>query len=135
MTKAIKKKVKKSSVDYHKVVVKKPWGYEYLMFENGTVGVTLGLLMAYSQGGLAGVLGHELAHWRLHHGTRSTFTREEHHKVEHEADLAAIKVMTKAGYDPMEYIAALDSLDDEDSYTHPRKGDRIKLIMAELRKE
>ena len=33
------KKTSPDPVDYHKVVVKKPWGYEYLMYENGTVGV------------------------------------------------------------------------------------------------
>lgn len=32
-------KSKKEEIDYHKVVVRKPWGFEYLMFENGTVGV------------------------------------------------------------------------------------------------
>ena len=26
-------------IDYQKVVVNKPWGYEYLMYENGTVGI------------------------------------------------------------------------------------------------
>ena len=26
-------------IDYQKVLVKKPWGYEYLMYQNGTVGV------------------------------------------------------------------------------------------------
>ena len=30
---------KKEEVDYRKVVVNKPWGYEYLLYENGTVGV------------------------------------------------------------------------------------------------
>lgn len=29
----------KGGVDYGKVVVRKPWGYEYLMYENGTVGI------------------------------------------------------------------------------------------------
>lgn len=29
----------KEDVDYRKVVVKKPWGFEYLLYENGTVGV------------------------------------------------------------------------------------------------
>lgn len=31
--------LEKDSVDYHKVIVQKPWGYEYLMYENGTIGV------------------------------------------------------------------------------------------------
>lgn len=26
-------------IDYHNVVVTKPWGYEYLIYENGTVGI------------------------------------------------------------------------------------------------
>lgn len=29
----------KDKVDYNKVIVKKPWGFEYLMFENGEVGL------------------------------------------------------------------------------------------------
>ncbi len=33
------KDFKQNSVDYGKVVVQKPWGYEYLMYENGTVGI------------------------------------------------------------------------------------------------
>lgn len=34
-----KKKLKPDPVDYYKVVVKKPWGREYLMYENGKVGI------------------------------------------------------------------------------------------------
>src|SRR5438094_853367 len=39
MKKTKVKQKAKPAVDYHKVVVQKPWGYEYLLYENGTVGV------------------------------------------------------------------------------------------------
>ena len=32
-------KKENEAADYHKVMVQKPWGYEYLMYENGTVGI------------------------------------------------------------------------------------------------
>ncbi len=33
------KRLKKDSFDYSKVIVKKPWGYEYLVFENEFVAI------------------------------------------------------------------------------------------------
>ena len=33
------KRIKQDSFDYSKVIVKKPWGYEYLVFENEFVAI------------------------------------------------------------------------------------------------
>ena len=33
--------IKKKNIDYSRIVVKKPWGYEYLFFSNKNIAITI----------------------------------------------------------------------------------------------
>ena len=68
------------------------------------IAVTTGMIAgAENEAELAGILAHEMAHYRLHGACLRFAASENPHaaKLEHEADQAAIPMLIKAGYDPI----------------------------------
>jgi predicted Zn-dependent protease len=73
---------------------------------DGPISITNGMIAgAQNEAELAGILAHEIAHWRAH-GVCYRFVKGEDRErgdalaMEHAADQAAIAILVKAGYDP-----------------------------------
>lgn len=70
---------------------------------------------------MAMVLGHEIAHWRLHH-RRSTPSNE------YAADYQGGKYMSRAGYNMCKGAKILARFGDTDSKTHPAGTKRYRRL-------